>query len=113
VSELTPVPGATATYDDDGREVVVVMTCGSCGRSWNDAAVSAITPTPSGRCPFEYEHEGGRPTDERARALAREQYGCDEIEIDTDAVVSRDHHTHGAFVAAWVWVTFTDEPEGT
>jgi len=53
----TPVPGATPRYDEDGNEVVVVATCGVCGRSWNDAAVSAVTPTPSGRCPFEYEHE--------------------------------------------------------
>lgn len=103
-------------HDDDGKEIIDVVTCGSCGRSWNDAAVSGITPAPSGRCPFEALHEDEvdrRPTDEQARALAREEYGCDEIEIDDDAVVSRDHHTHGAFVAAWVWVTFTDEPEGT
>lgn len=54
---LTPVPGATPTYDDDGNEVVEVVTCGTCGRSWNDAAVSDVTPAPSARCPFEYEHE--------------------------------------------------------
>lgn len=55
--QLTPVPGATPRYDDDGREIIEIATCGHCGRSWNDAAVSSITPAPSGRCPFEYEHE--------------------------------------------------------
>jgi hypothetical protein len=54
---LTPVPGATPRYDDDGHEIVNVVTCGHCGRSWNDAAISHCTPVPSGRCPFEYEHE--------------------------------------------------------
>lgn len=33
-----------------------VATCGSCGRSWDDAVVSGLTPAPSARCPFEYEH---------------------------------------------------------
>ena len=55
--KLTPVPGATPTFDDDGNEKIVIATCGHCGRSWNDAAVSSVTPVPSGRCPFEYEHE--------------------------------------------------------
>jgi hypothetical protein len=54
---LTPVPGATPRYDDDGNEIVNVATCGTCGRSWNDAAISSWTPAPSARCPFEYDHE--------------------------------------------------------
>lgn len=57
---LTPVEGATPTYDDDGNERVEVATCGTCGRSWNDAAVSAVTPVPSGRCPFEHLHFYGQ-----------------------------------------------------
>lgn len=32
------------------------MTCGVCGRSWDDAIPTSWTPTPSGRCPFEYYH---------------------------------------------------------
>jgi len=32
-------------------------TCGTCGRSWDDTVSTAWTPVPSGRCPFEYEHE--------------------------------------------------------
>lgn len=55
--QLTPIAGATPTYDDDGNERVVVATCGECGRSWNDAAISSVTPAPSARCPFEYEHD--------------------------------------------------------
>lgn len=51
------MPGATPRFDDDGREIIDVATCGQCGRSWNDAATSSLTPVPSGRCPFEYEHE--------------------------------------------------------
>lgn len=32
-------------------------TCGSCGRSWDDSVSTCCTPVPSGRCPFEYDHE--------------------------------------------------------
>lgn len=32
-------------------------TCGTCGRSWDDTISTSMTPAPSGRCPFEYEHE--------------------------------------------------------
>jgi hypothetical protein len=58
---LTPIQGAEPRYDDNGDEIVDVVTCGTCGRSWNDAAISSLTPAPSGRCPFEYDHE---PDDE-------------------------------------------------
>jgi hypothetical protein len=54
---MTPIEGAELRYDDDGAPIVEVATCGHCGRSWNDAAISAVTPVPSGRCPFEYDHE--------------------------------------------------------
>jgi hypothetical protein len=57
MTTLTPVDGAEPRYDDDGNEIMDIVTCGTCGRSWNDAAVSSWTPAPSGRCPFEYEHE--------------------------------------------------------
>jgi hypothetical protein len=33
-----------------------IMTCGACGRSWDDAVVTAWTPAPSARCPFEHDH---------------------------------------------------------
>lgn len=31
-------------------------SCYSCGRTWDDDHVTSVTPAPSGRCPFEYEH---------------------------------------------------------
>lgn len=34
-----------------------VVTCGGCGRSWDDSVVTAYTPAPSARCPFEYDHD--------------------------------------------------------
>ena len=53
--------------DDRGVEYVENATlstlpsgwaqCGHCGRAWNDDKSTGVTPTPSGRCPFEYEHE--------------------------------------------------------
>ena len=38
------------------REAKDLCTCGSCGRSWDDGKVTGMTPTPAGRCPFEYFH---------------------------------------------------------
>lgn len=35
------------------------VTCGTCGRSWDDAVSTAYTPAPGARCPFEYWHIGG------------------------------------------------------
>lgn len=32
-------------------------TCGTCGLSWDDGKPTEWTPTPAGRCPFEYFHE--------------------------------------------------------
>ena len=54
---LSRVPGATVQRDDNGRAIVEVATCGACHRSWNDAAISSMTPVPSGRCPFEHLHK--------------------------------------------------------
>lgn len=31
--------------------------CGTCLRGWDDSVVTSVTPAPSARCPFEYEHE--------------------------------------------------------
>jgi hypothetical protein len=33
-----------------------LATCGTCGRSWDDAIPTSWTPAPSARCPFEYWH---------------------------------------------------------
>lgn len=51
---LTMVPG------DLRRQVIPpedIATCGTCGRSWDDGQGTSVTPTPSGRCPFEYDHD--------------------------------------------------------
>lgn len=39
-----------------GESAQRLMTCGTCGRSWDDAIPTSWTPVPSGRCPFEYFH---------------------------------------------------------
>jgi hypothetical protein len=40
--------------------VPYTMTCGTCGRSWDDSIITGVTPTPSGRCPFEsMAHKSG------------------------------------------------------
>ena len=71
-----------------GRDL---MTCGHCGRTWDDAHVSAVTPTPAGRCPFEHLHETPRTRLQPAapaplalqldRAEAAELFEC--LEYDT------------------------------
>lgn len=33
--------------------------CGFCNRGWDDSVSTDVTPTPAGRCPFEYEHVYG------------------------------------------------------
>jgi hypothetical protein len=64
--------GLARRWDDSQWEVVHVQTerggqhkrvseitiarCGTCGRYWDDGYVTALTPVPSGRCPFEHEH---------------------------------------------------------
>lgn len=49
--------GATPQLDDEGQVVEDIATCGNCGESWNDALITERTPAPSGRCPYEYEHD--------------------------------------------------------
>lgn len=34
-----------------------IVTCWTCHRSWDDSLPTSLTPAPSARCPFEYEHE--------------------------------------------------------
>lgn len=47
----------TPQYNEDGTIRIEIYLCETCGEQWNDAIITGITPTPSGRCPFEYEHE--------------------------------------------------------
>jgi hypothetical protein len=39
------------------RSFAAPTTCGTCGRTWDDALVTGVTPAPSARCPFEAQHE--------------------------------------------------------
>lgn len=38
------------------REAKALAACGTCHRQWDDGIPTGWTPTPSGRCPFEYFH---------------------------------------------------------
>lgn len=55
--EISEANGATPQLDENGLTVVDTVTCGNCGLSWNDALITSWTPTPAGRCPYEYIHE--------------------------------------------------------
>lgn len=55
--EISEANGAEARRDENGKVIVDMCTCGTCGLSWNDALISSYTPAPSARCPYEYIHE--------------------------------------------------------
>lgn len=48
---------AEPQFDENGEVVEDWVTCGHCGRRWNDALMTSRTPAPAARCPFEDEHE--------------------------------------------------------
>lgn len=54
--EISIENGATPQLDENGGIVEDIATCGTCGKSWNDALITGRTPAPSGRCPYEYIH---------------------------------------------------------
>ena len=56
-AEISEDNGATPQRDDAGNVIVQLGTCGTCGKSWNDALISGSTPAPAGRCPYEGLHE--------------------------------------------------------
>lgn len=49
---------ASTFHHDDAGDLVrpTLATCGTCGRSWDDAIITSLTPAPAARCPFEYFH---------------------------------------------------------
>ena len=55
--EISEANGAEPWLDHDGNTRVDLVTCGTCGLTWNDALISTWTPAPSGRCPYEYIHD--------------------------------------------------------
>lgn len=48
-----PVRSDVVELEPDDPKATV---CGTCGRGWDDTVSTSCTPTPSGRCPFEGEH---------------------------------------------------------
>lgn len=50
------IAAGSVQIDSDGHDIIETETCGTCGRSWNAARISELTPPPSGRCPYEYAH---------------------------------------------------------
>lgn len=66
------------------------MTCNACGLSWDDALSTSWTPTPGGRCPFEYFHreEKTLPLKVYARRLRAE-----DNQRGIDVTVYRDNGT--------------------
>lgn len=101
---LTPVPGAQVRLDDNGNPIVEVATCGACGRSWNDAAVSAVTPVPAGRCPFEYEHEDAEVPDGFRVVTVRVLVRDDDVDDVTHGLI--ETCCHDASLSAYA----TDRP---
>jgi len=56
-TELLPVPEDWPVQPlQSGDKAERPTTCGTCGRTWDDAKVTGMTPTPSARCPFEAFH---------------------------------------------------------
>jgi len=49
----------TVRVADDSAATV----CGTCGAAWDDTVCTSVTPTPSGRCPWEADHEDERDED--------------------------------------------------
>ena len=96
MTELTPVPGAVTRFDPDGEPYVTVATCGTCGLSWNDAAASSVTPTPAGRCPFEYDHEEEEPEvtigERVARAIKVGTFWIENLRENADAHEAQDNY---------------------
>jgi len=52
--EVTALKGAELA---DARRIGTAVTCGTCGRSWDDSISTSVTPVPAGRCPWESHHE--------------------------------------------------------
>lgn len=83
------------------------FTCGDCGLTWDDSKITSMTPTPSGRCPFENFHNYGSRVaciNERASLLSRvslllrtlddcERHGYTESNVTGLRIVASDVRT--------------------
>lgn len=65
-----------------GEPAKDAVTCGVCGLTWDDGVSTGWTPTPSGRCPFEYFHEDIDASKKKA----------DDDEEETEEEVPFEHH---------------------
>lgn len=63
------------------------VQCSTCERWWDDAIVTAYTPAPSARCPFEEFHEHSEPNGRTIKPLDAVPFGgpdrTNEDRIDT------------------------------
>jgi hypothetical protein len=72
----TTYPGRLQ-HDDDGRPIVDMAECGTCGFTWNDALITSLTPVPGGRTPCEWTHDDPAEDDDgepRVYAVALEAH---------------------------------------
>lgn len=82
-------------FDDDGNKITRIAECGTCGRKWNDARISSLTPAPSGHCPYEYAHETNTDT-ARAQAEAQLQHIRELLEWQSHANKCDKHDADSA-----------------
>jgi hypothetical protein len=53
---MTTIPETWPVQPCQPEEAAAPTTCGTCGRTWDDAVITSMTPAPSARCPFESLH---------------------------------------------------------
>ena len=56
----------------EAKKVPDLVTCGTCGRTWDDSIVTGMTPAPAARCPFEGFHDGETVPDDYPVAVFSE-----------------------------------------
>lgn len=97
-------------FDDDGKPIVEIAKCGTCGFRWNDKLITSLTPAPSGRCPNEYGHK----SEEEMEALAWRDYFPVQgtiIEVSSvDCYDERDDPTTLEFATPKRFVVSADMP---
>ena len=99
-----------------GQKAKDRATCGHCGLSWDDGKITSMTPTPSGRCPFEAFHIYQATQTIRPRHRAREGGNMkpvyDEHEEDCkrvrSAIAWAEHFRKPKEVIAALWVRYTE-----
>jgi hypothetical protein len=98
-SELISIEnGAKPQFDEGGNVIVQTATCGVCGRSWNDALITGVTPVPSGRCPYEAYHPEPLPLPSAvAQAREKARRGAATM-ADIDALIA-EYQTKGKSAA--------------